>query len=772
MKKFRQFVIDAAGNKRAGVPVKIRTNPGGATAALYAANDILGGQLANPLNTNSGGYIEFYVEDGLYDIVLDEGLPSEEVFEEIEIIDGVALKALIQTYNTPSFALNRDNHTGTQPISTVQGLQAGLDNKVSLAALATVLGIAAAATHLGAFTGTTIPDDLSVKAALQALETASESIKQLLDAATDGIIYSSMHPDLTAAFTAWAAAGGTLVINKDYPTEAATFFPILQADKDYRLTTDKARKITYTGAQANYFLRIYNAARASFCFDGDLTINGQNLVSQGFWLQSDHIDGTDRRNCLITGKLTVTNVKQLAGQQEATGIKFSGGFDHLHLDGVRVINCTRAAGIAGGGCRGIGINGNTSTMKHCIVENFYIENVTTEDVAVAVGAECDGLLIFRGREIEGSQTIIYNGQFKQCLGRSVKHFHPAGGGIASYLKVFRSISIAGAIDLDFQHGDGIIENAEITYTGTAHGTVGTPTVTTPISMATSTARVPGFPFGSVIVRNVRIMDDTGLGKRQVVGLSYAQNEASPHRIILEDIYDEGTAKVLFTPAARGRYQTVAMEINRVNVNLTKAVCETDDPLFFLQVKATAFVNRSGANVPVVAYNTDVTITQRIIDWGDWEGDETVRGVHRYVGLWRGNALMTNGFRGKGGGVEDKPIYGKSEVSGTVKTGIIELAAGATWTGLAVGLHGANGGNYEFKIRRTDQHGWGLYHCANGTSAITATNAFSVATLDVSQTGAPSGASTKLEIYKEVATQRLMAINNTAGPVFFAVIFNP
>jgi hypothetical protein len=88
------------------------------------------------------------------------------------------------------------------------------------------------------------------------------------------------------------------------------------------------------------------------------------------------------------------------------------------------------------------------------------------------------------------------------------------------------------------------------------------------------------------------------------------------------------------------------------------------------------------------------------------------------------------------------------------------------------LHESNGGNYEFKLRRVDNVGWGHFYTANGSTTISAAVPFTTSTLDVSSTGAPSGASAKLEVYKVAATQNLEVKNNTAGPVTFEVIYNP
>lgn len=85
----------------------------------------------------------------------------------------------------------RANHTGTQAIATVDGLQSALDSANTAAsnagtianaagtlaatkANATALGVAANAENLGAFSGSTIPDNQSAKQAMQALETAVE----------------------------------------------------------------------------------------------------------------------------------------------------------------------------------------------------------------------------------------------------------------------------------------------------------------------------------------------------------------------------------------------------------------------------------------------------------------------------------------------------------------------------------------------------------------------------------------------------------------------
>lgn len=101
----------------------------------------------------------------LYDFVKD-------TVEYLGIIPSVT--DLTPTVTSTTVTIN--SSTGTDAIipaatTTLSGVMTAAD-KVNLTSLITLSGVAAASTHLGTFTGSIIPDSSTIKAALQALETA------------------------------------------------------------------------------------------------------------------------------------------------------------------------------------------------------------------------------------------------------------------------------------------------------------------------------------------------------------------------------------------------------------------------------------------------------------------------------------------------------------------------------------------------------------------------------------------------------------------------
>ena len=469
-------------------------------------------------------------------------------------------------------------------------------------------------------------------------------------------IYSSSYSSLKQAMQAWAATAGTLVIDRDYLVPENIYIAF-QTNKPYHLTTLGARVVTYTGPHYHWLIRILSQGSHPFSFAGDLTLDGKNNVNIPFWAQFDFVEGAARRDCVFTGRFVCKNARMKRGKNVIDGasnstydaicMRFSGGFNTLSLQGVQALSAGRDAGIAAAGtrgCRGIEITGaleTTNSPRHVHVSDFVVADIGGDDPPGSIAAaECDGLLIFKAAEIGAPEPIIERGVFRECLGRGLKLYSPAGGGLARDLKVQRSKTIAGAIDINFQHGDGLVTDVEIEYRGAAHGVSKTPLPTVPISLATSHMRKKVFPFREAIVRNIRISDTTGVAKQQIIGLSYGHNDTTPRAINLENIYDSGSAVVLFRPAAMGRYQNVSLTIKNVDVALSLAVCETDDPMDNLRVAAENFVNRGKADLPVVAL---LDGRQRTVSWGRWESKGTLKGFKRIDRLRKSGLARSNGF---------------------------------------------------------------------------------------------------------------------------------
>ena len=82
------------------------------------------------------------------------------------LVDGAP--AALDTLNELAAALNDDSSAASSLTALINANETHIDN------MATLTGVAKDATNLGTFTGATIADSQTVKAALQALETAVE----------------------------------------------------------------------------------------------------------------------------------------------------------------------------------------------------------------------------------------------------------------------------------------------------------------------------------------------------------------------------------------------------------------------------------------------------------------------------------------------------------------------------------------------------------------------------------------------------------------------
>ncbi len=75
-----QFPSAITGNAAAGAQVAVRLKSTGALASLYAANDVGGASLPNPLTADSKGYYGFFAADGVYLVSVNiSGTPQVEI---------------------------------------------------------------------------------------------------------------------------------------------------------------------------------------------------------------------------------------------------------------------------------------------------------------------------------------------------------------------------------------------------------------------------------------------------------------------------------------------------------------------------------------------------------------------------------------------------------------------------------------------------------------------------------------------------------------------
>lgn len=80
MKEFADVVQDAGGNASDGKKVEIRHAVSGVKATLYATNNPLGSQKANPLTSAGGGRVDCFILDGDYIVIVRPGETDERQY--------------------------------------------------------------------------------------------------------------------------------------------------------------------------------------------------------------------------------------------------------------------------------------------------------------------------------------------------------------------------------------------------------------------------------------------------------------------------------------------------------------------------------------------------------------------------------------------------------------------------------------------------------------------------------------------------------------------
>lgn len=418
--------------------------------------------------------------------------------------------------------------------------------------------------------------------------------------ATGGaLLAASAFPDFSSAVERWQAVGGTLVIDRDFVI-AAPITMICRPGLSYHLTTDRSRLIRYDGEQAHWALCIYSEGDTPFRIDGALTIDGANRVAMPLFVRFEPVSGDRRRDFLVSG-LACKNARIVLGNSPidgraansygASGMLFMGGFDRLHLGKVSVSDVSREArsGIVGSkGSLGIGVIGDlhsTSSARHVTIEDFTVSRIDSDDPPFSPERfDMDGVLVFQAAEAGGTRPIIQRGIIREAAGRGVKIFAPGGGGVTRDLKIFRSVPsrFNGSVDVNHQHGDGLIANIDITYAGRAHDLP-----STPISMSSGTARPKAFPFVAGEVRDIRIHDTTGKPKATLIGLQYnVPDDGSARLYEFSRIVDDGSSHSFFLPGALGTYGPASIAIEDVDVNLTGALFASEDPtqLLFIRMR--------------------------------------------------------------------------------------------------------------------------------------------------------------------------------------------
>ena len=408
----------------------------------------------------------------------------------------------------------------------------------------------------------------------------------------------------------WAKVGGTLIVDRDH-SFGAPITAILLPGLAYRLKSEGSRVLNYIGPAYHWAFSLYSEGKTAVLIEGDLTIDGADRVCIPFYAKFDKVEGGLRRDFSVDG-LRCRNARMAhvlspidgapINLYGACGMLFAGGFDHLHLRNVSVDNVTRAARAGTPfyqGSVGIGVVAklnSTCSARHVTIEEFAVSHVDSEDPPGSEHrVDMDGVLVFQSEEKDGSRPLIQSGIVREAAGRAVKIFAPGGGGVTRKIQIFRSVpsTIYGAVEIDHQHGDGVVADIDITYSGRAHLSP-----TTVIGMGSNSARRPGFPFAAGAIADIRIRDYTNAPKAFIASLYYSVADPSPRSFTLTNISDEGTARNLLLTGALGTYGSVRVTLDRINVDLKASLLMSDDPTQLLAITARNSVFSRGRAVIV------------------------------------------------------------------------------------------------------------------------------------------------------------------------------
>lgn len=92
MKKYLNSVVNkfdtsSSGNAATGTTITVRVNGAGSKATIYSDNGVT--EKPNPFTVDDNGNYEFYVDNGRYNIVQDENLPTQLTLSDVSIFDVV-----------------------------------------------------------------------------------------------------------------------------------------------------------------------------------------------------------------------------------------------------------------------------------------------------------------------------------------------------------------------------------------------------------------------------------------------------------------------------------------------------------------------------------------------------------------------------------------------------------------------------------------------------------------------------------------------------------
>tara|TARA_R110002020_G_scaffold445824_1_gene657770 strand:+ start:1124 stop:1564 length:441 start_codon:yes stop_codon:yes gene_type:complete len=128
-----KYDSQSSGNAASGYKYNVISLVTGELAELYSDNGVT--RLGQPVVSDQNGMSTIYAKNGRYKIELItpgmEDIPDFTMYDPLDDPSGDMAKAVYDPENINLNAFNRDNHTGSQAISTVTDLQSNLDkNKV------------------------------------------------------------------------------------------------------------------------------------------------------------------------------------------------------------------------------------------------------------------------------------------------------------------------------------------------------------------------------------------------------------------------------------------------------------------------------------------------------------------------------------------------------------------------------------------------------------------------------------------------------------------
>lgn len=598
-------------------------------------------------------------------------------------------------------------------------------------------------------------------------------------------LYTSQFASFSASLTAWAAQGGELIVDTDQsipdPGGGVTFQAIslqLLANKEYILSSKNKRTISYSGATAvRSMLMILGANNAPLKIEG-ITWDANSKCNKPLFIDYQGVQGANRADIDVSGTFRNAH-SSTAGWGDVSGVKIVGGFNNVYIHDVLAENISRAAGVAdpgSNGSTGITLFGSgLNNYRSAVIERCRIANITTLDLPDSPNyVDMDGILAFQAIEVGARAPVIRDCTIFEAPGRGIKMYAPNPGSLAENIIISRSSKGVGngmvggpghSVDIDFQHGDGIIRNVKIAYSGEAHYTK-----TSPIQVAQVNARTADNRLGPTIVEGITITDTTATGVKGCVVSVLDSVGGETRTVRVTDVVDAGKSETLIRTNKMGGTARADVTLERIECDVSVAATRTSDLTPYLFVKARNIINRNASARPVKVNLGD---SMSVLDWGDWVGDETVEGFVRYTGGWRGMTGWSNGFRGPGGGVEAAPAYGKSEVSGRVAPSPVTLADGATWTGPLIGQYNSSGGDYIFSIRLLDAYpnDYARWRAGAGSTALVALDAIVGATIVKTDAGVDTADAGKVVVWKDGATQLQKVSNHTGGSIRFQPVYN-